>query len=46
MIREFKFEDEMHSTLACVPMAVRRKLDRVGVKIGLELYVVKTFWTS
>ena len=36
MIREFKFEDEMHSTLACVPMAVRRKLDRVGVKIGLE----------
>jgi hypothetical protein len=36
MIREFKFEDEMHTTLACVPMAVRRKLDRVGVKIGLE----------
>ena len=36
MIREFKFEDEMHTTLACVPMAVRRKLDRVGVKISLE----------
>jgi hypothetical protein len=36
MMREFKFEDEMHTTLACVPMAVRRKLDRVGVKIGLE----------
>ena len=36
MIREFKFEDEMHTTLACVPMAVRRKLDRVGVKVGLE----------
>ena len=34
MIREFKFEDEMHTTLACVPMAVRRKLDRVGVKSG------------
>src|SRR5260370_41889538 len=36
MIREFKFEDEMHTTLACVPMGGRRKLDRVGVKVGLE----------
>src|SRR5271165_4023755 len=36
MMREFKFEDEMHTTLACVPMTVRRKLDRVGVKVGLE----------
>jgi hypothetical protein len=36
MMREFKFEDDMHTTLACVPMAVRRKLDRVGVKVGLE----------
>ncbi|HTQ25800.1 MAG TPA: nitrate reductase associated protein [Candidatus Binataceae bacterium] len=36
MMREFKFEDEMSTTLACVPMAVRRKLDRVGVKVGLE----------
>lgn len=36
MMREFKFEDEMATTLACVPMAVRRKLDRVGVKIGLK----------
>ncbi len=36
MMREFKFEDQMHATLACVPMAVRRKLDRVGVKVGLE----------
>jgi len=36
MIREFQFEDEMHTTLACVPMAVRRKLDRIGVKVGLE----------
>ena len=26
----------MHTTLACVPMAVRRKLDRIGVKVGLE----------
>lgn len=36
MIRRFKFEDEMHHSLACVPMAVRRKLDRVGVKVSLE----------
>src|SRR6266849_336053 len=36
MIRKFKFEDEMHESLQCVPMAVRRKLDRVGLKISLE----------
>ncbi|HZP45799.1 MAG TPA: nitrate reductase associated protein [Candidatus Binataceae bacterium] len=36
MIRRFKFEDEVHQTLSCVPMAVRRKLDRVGVKLSLE----------
>jgi len=36
MIRKFKFEEEMHESLRCVPMAVRRKLDRVGLKIGLE----------
>ncbi len=36
MMREFKFEDEMQRTLACVPMAVRRKLDRVGIKLGLK----------
>jgi hypothetical protein len=26
----------MHESLQCVPMAVRRKRDRVGLKIGLE----------
>ncbi|MGA7872903.1 MAG: nitrate reductase associated protein, partial [Candidatus Binatus sp.] len=36
MIRKFKFEEAMHESLQCVPMAVRRKLDRVGLKIGLE----------
>src|SRR4029077_13596554 len=36
MIRKFKFEDELHESLQCVPMAVRRKLDRVGLKVGLE----------
>jgi hypothetical protein len=36
MMREFMFEEEMHQSFACVPMAVWRKLDRVGVKIGLK----------
>jgi hypothetical protein len=36
MFRRFKFEDEMQRTLACVPTAVRRKLDRIGLKVGLE----------
>ncbi len=36
MIRRFRFEDEVHHELACVPMAVRRKLDRVGFKVSLE----------
>ncbi len=35
MFRRFKFEDEVHQSLSCVPMAVRRKLDRVGVKLSL-----------
>ena len=36
MMREFMFEEEMLQSLACVPIAVRRKLDRVGVKMGLK----------
>jgi hypothetical protein len=36
MIRRFKFEDEVHQTLSCVPMAVRRKLDKIGLKISLD----------
>ncbi len=36
MLRRFKFEDEVYHSLACVPMAVRRKLDRLGVKVSLE----------
>jgi hypothetical protein len=35
MLRRFKFEDEVYSSLSCVPMAVRRKLDKVGLKISL-----------
>lgn len=36
MMRRFKFEDEVYTSLACVPMVVRRKLDRAGIKIGLQ----------
>ncbi|MGH8011693.1 MAG: nitrate reductase associated protein [Candidatus Binataceae bacterium] len=36
MIRQFKFEGEIHRSLSCVPMAVRRKLDHLGVKLSLE----------
>src|SRR5271168_1774757 len=35
MIRRFSFEDEIHQNLGCVPLAVRRKLDRAGIKISL-----------
>ena len=36
MIRRFKFDQDVYETLDLVPMAVRRKLDRIGIKIGLE----------
>ena len=35
MIRKFKFEDEIYQSLSCLPMAARRKLDALGIKIGL-----------
>lgn len=34
MNRKFQFEAEIYQTLSCLPMAARRKLDAVGVKIG------------
>lgn len=34
MLRQFAFEQEIYETLECLPMAVKRKLDRVAVKIG------------
>ncbi|MFZ0889125.1 MAG: nitrate reductase associated protein [Candidatus Binataceae bacterium] len=36
MIRLFKFETAIDETVSLVPIAVRRKLDRVGIKIGLD----------
>jgi len=35
MIRKFKFEDQIYESLSCLPMAARRKLDALGIKISL-----------
>jgi hypothetical protein len=35
-MRRFQFEADIYETLNCVPMAVRRKLDRIGLKVGLD----------
>ncbi len=34
MIRQFAFEADLYETLECLPMAVKRKLDRIALKIG------------
>lgn len=36
MMRQFSFEEEIYESLSCLPMAARRKLDRLGLKISLE----------
>lgn len=36
MIRKFKFEAEIYRALDRIPLAVRRKCDRVGIKLALE----------
>jgi hypothetical protein len=41
MIRKFKFEDEIYESLNCLPIAARRKLDALGVKLSLTLLVVR-----
>jgi len=35
MFRHFHFEEDIYCTLDCVPMTVRRKLDRIGLKVHL-----------
>jgi hypothetical protein len=35
----FRFEEEVGGGLRCVPMAVRLKLDRAGVKLDLKAWV-------
>ena len=36
MMRQFSFEAEIYESLSCLPMAARRKLDRLGLKVSLE----------
>jgi hypothetical protein len=36
MYMRFAFEGDIHDSLACVPLSVRRKLDLGGLKISLE----------
>lgn len=36
MYKRFDFEGDIHATLDCVPMSVRRKLDLAALKISLE----------
>ena len=35
MIRKFEFEHQIYESLNCLPMAARRKLDALGIKISL-----------
>lgn len=35
MIRKFNFEAEIYDSMNCLPMAARRKLDAVGIKLHL-----------
>jgi hypothetical protein len=35
MIRKFEFEADIYESLNCLPMAVRRKLDALGIKVHL-----------
>jgi hypothetical protein len=35
MFRRFHFEEDIYCSLDCVPMTVRRKLDRIGLKVHL-----------
>jgi len=35
MIRKFRFEAEIYESLSCLPMAARRKLDALGIKLHL-----------
>ena len=36
MYKRFEFEGDIHSSLECVPLTVRRKLDLAGIKISLD----------
>src|ERR1700676_4508899 len=36
MMRRSQFEAEVYESLSCLPMAARRKLDLLGIKISLD----------
>ena len=36
MMRRFQFEAEVYESLSCLPMAARRKLDLLGIKVSLD----------
>jgi hypothetical protein len=42
MYKRFAFEGEVHQSLSCVPLTVRRKLDVAGLKISLAGWQVLT----
>ena len=35
IIRKFEFEADIYESLNCLPMAARRKLDALGIKVHL-----------
>jgi Conserved nitrate reductase-associated protein (Nitr_red_assoc) len=42
MKREFAFEMSINNSLSCLPMSVKRKLDRVALKIGRDQWLGMT----
>jgi hypothetical protein len=42
MYKPFAFEGEVHQSLSCVPLTVRRKLDVAGLKISLDGWTTLT----
>ena len=42
MLRKFRFEADIYNSLNCLPIAVRRKMDRTGVKMSLAQWQALT----
>lgn len=39
MNKQFGFERELYTTLSCLPLAARYKLDTIGIKIGIKQWL-------
>jgi hypothetical protein len=39
MNRRFAFETELYATLTCLPLAARKKLDMIGIKISIKQWL-------